>query len=118
MAATSRPAALVLFELRFECGGVTGRSHIFAPDRRAAVRLLSEHPSMFGLEHERVLIFRVTPLAVRKDAPGPRDRRKIFRSKNHLRRLLSPAVRSAVESGHALLGLLAGGAAVGLAFVP
>jgi hypothetical protein len=67
MATTSRPAALLLFELRFVCGGVTGRRHVFAPDRPAAIRLLREHPSMFGLQHERVVVSRAIPLTVRKD---------------------------------------------------
>ena len=65
MPAARTPAApLALFEVRFLCGGEPGSRQVWAPDRRAARRLLIDRASLFGLTHETVLVTLVIELDI------------------------------------------------------
>jgi hypothetical protein len=57
---------LALFRVRYVCSGVLGTRLVWAPDERSAVESLREHPSMFGLPHERVPVAHAAPLTIGK----------------------------------------------------
>jgi hypothetical protein len=65
-AAGSSPATvLALYRVSYACGGVTGFRLLFAPDGRSAARTLRQHPSVFGLAHERVVVLSAVQLPFR-----------------------------------------------------
>jgi hypothetical protein len=52
------------FRVAFTCAGTPGHRYMYGPSERAVSRVLREHPSMFGLPHETVLVGRVEEVQV------------------------------------------------------
>lgn len=55
-----------LYELRYRCGSHTGTRRVWASSHRQAQRLLTDHPSVFGIPHERVHIYATIELHIQE----------------------------------------------------
>lgn len=64
-------AALQLYDVQFLCAGQRGSRQVWAPDSGGASRLLRDRASLFGLQHETVLVTRVRLVEIKEAGVAP-----------------------------------------------